>query len=227
MSNNEQVTPDTVKAVRLALSSARMGTYEVAAGLQAGSMNGSAALALYSWNAKVSSALLAPLHICEVVVRNTVSDALEAVYGDRWPWSPTFQRSLPNPAKGYNPRLDLQGACRSAQTTGEVIPELKFVFWQKMFTSRYDVRIWNTHLLRVMPNLDSTKNVAVLRGVIQQDLESLRRLRNRIAHHEPVFTRNLSGDYQKIYSLVACRCLVTAKWLSINQQATEVILEKP
>lgn len=77
------------------MSAARMGTFEVAAGVQ--SDDDPAALLLYAWNAEVSGAFLAPLHVCEVVVRNAVSDALEALYGPRWPWSATFERSLPDP----------------------------------------------------------------------------------------------------------------------------------
>jgi len=58
---------------------ARMATYELAAAVTGD--EDPAALALYAWNAQVSAALLAPLHICEVVIRNSVSDALEMVYG--------------------------------------------------------------------------------------------------------------------------------------------------
>jgi hypothetical protein len=72
MSNNQKTT---INAVRAALSAARMGTFEAAAGVQ--SDDDPAALLLYAWNAEVSGAFLAPLHVCEVVIRNAVSDALE------------------------------------------------------------------------------------------------------------------------------------------------------
>ena len=222
MSTNNKVTIDAVKA---ALSPARMGTYEVAAGVQGD--DDLSALILYAWNAQVSGALLSPLHICEVVVRNAVADALEAVYGARWPWSPTFERSLPDPQRGYSPRKDLQNARRSAHTTGTVIPELKFVFWQKMFTSRYDTRVWDHHLRRVMPGLDLAKAIPDLRKTIYDDLEKVRLLRNRVAHHEPIFTRALSDDYQTIRTLVEYRCAVTAGWLDSNQIATAIIASKP
>jgi hypothetical protein len=75
-SNNNQATIDAIKA---ALSPARLATYERAAGVQAD--DDVAALELYAWNAKVSGTLLAPLHVCEVVIRNAVAHALETVYG--------------------------------------------------------------------------------------------------------------------------------------------------
>lgn len=222
MSNNQKITID---AVRAALSAARMGTFETAAGVQ--SDDDPAALLLYAWNAGVSGAFLAPLHVCEVVIRNAVSDALEALYGPRWPWSATFERSLPDPMQGYSPRRDLQSARRAAQTTGKVIPELKFVFWQKMFTRRYDTRIWEPHLRRVLPNLDQAKPVSTLRQAIYSDLERVRLLRNRIAHHEPIFARALADDYQTVLMLVTYRCTVTATWMDSKQTATAIIGNKP
>jgi len=217
-------TVTTIQAVKGALSAARIGTYEAATGAVG---NDPAALELYAWNAQVSGALLTPLHICEVVVRNAVSDALEARYGHRWPWSPGFERSLPNPAVGYSPCKDLQSVRRNAHTTGKLIPELKFVFWQKMFTSRHDARLWNTHLMLVLPNLDPSEPVDVLRQDIYNELEQIRALRNRIAHHEPIFSRNLTDDFQRIVNLVEFRCKETADWMVRNQQASAFINARP
>lgn len=53
-----------------------MSTYEKA--VKSSGLDDPAALALYVWNAEVSGAFMAPLHICEVVIRNAVSDALAA-----------------------------------------------------------------------------------------------------------------------------------------------------
>lgn len=108
-----------------------------------------------------------------------------------------------------------------------MIPELKFVFWQKMFTGRHDTRIWNQHLWRVMPNLDPAKPVAALRQAIYGDLERVRQLRNRIAHHEPIFSRVLMDDYQTILTLVTYRCTITAAWLDSKQTTTATIATKP
>jgi hypothetical protein len=209
-------------AVKKALSAARMGTYEIAA-----AHDEVTALALYSWNAQVSAALMAPLHICEVVVRNAVSDTLEVVYGARWPWSVGFEQSLPHHRFGYSPRKDLQSARNGAPTTGKVIPELKFVFWQKMFTGRYDARLWNKHLRTAFPGLDPTRTVSDLRREIYEELERIRKLRNRIAHHEPIFKRNLTEDLDRIVDLIELRCTVTASWMLSNQQASAIIATRP
>lgn len=212
-------------AVKGALSAARMSTYETA--MAASATPDIAALDLYTWNAQVSAALLAPLHICEVVVRNAAHDALEAIYGANWPWSSVFEGSLPKPGKGYKPVVDLISVRNTQPSTGKVIPELKFVFWQKMFTGRHDVRLWNMHLRRVFPNLSPALSVAQHRQSIYTDLEQIRMLRNRIAHHEPIFARNLAADYASIIRLIEGRCAVTAAWLGTHQQATPMIAAKP
>lgn len=218
MSNSNSAT---VQAVRNALSLPRIETYEksvVVTGAE-----GPTAIALYDWNAQISGAFMAPLHVCEVVIRNAVSDTLTAVYGDRWPWSPVFEASLPAPSWGYNPRADLIANRKKQLTTGKIIPELKFVFWQKMFTGRYDVRLWDVHLRRVLPNLDTDKPVDALRLEIYAALEHVRFLRNRIAHHEPIFRRNLADDLDKITALIQFRCQITAAWMMTNQRVTDYL----
>ena len=215
----------TIDAVTAIISSPRISTYESATGGK--KPNNLEALDLYAWNADVSGALLIPLHICEVAIRNAVAEAIENVYGDRWPWSVGFERSLPNPRQVYSPKKDLFNTRSKEQTTGKVIPELKFAFWQSIFTSRHHQRFWNPYLEKLFPNMDTTLSIEDRRKLIYSELEQIRRLRNRIAHHEPIFTRNLTDDYQKILSLVGYRCAVTAKWLDEHQRAAEIISMKP
>lgn len=217
----------TITAIKNALSTARMSTYELVVDGMGNQISPAQALDLYAWNAQVSAALMAPLHICEVVVRNAVADVLVAQYGDKWPWSPGFEKSLPHPPQGYSARVDLQNARRNAPTAGKVIPELKFAFWQRMFTHRHDSRLWDTYLTQVFPNLPHGQSVSQARQVLYNELEHLRRLRNRIAHHEPIFKRNLTDDFQKITDLIAARCLDTAAWMAQNQQALQLVGARP
>ena len=125
--------PNSDQAIKNALSAPRIGTYELAT---SGTPQLSSALALYAWNAQVAASMLAPLHFCEVAIRNAVADAIAAAHGAQWPWDAGFMRSLPDPPSGYNPRRDLMSARAGKATTGKVIPELKFMFWQTIFTSR-------------------------------------------------------------------------------------------
>lgn len=216
--------PNPEQAIKNALSVPRIGTYEAAT---TGTPQLSSALALYAWNAQVSASMLAPLHFCEVTIRNAVADAIAAAHGAQWPWDAGFMRSLPNPSSGYNPRRDLVSARAGKTTTGKVIPELKFIFWQTIFTSRFDARLWMHHLHAVLPHADASKSVGQIRALVYAELEQLRKLRNRIAHHEPIFRRNLADDFQKVHDLIAIRCPITAAWMVQNQQAQALIAAKP
>ncbi|WP_122317674.1 Abi family protein [Pseudomonas cichorii] len=213
-------------AIRLALSPARFATYEAAA--RASGLSPEDAVTLYAWNAHVSGALLTPLHICEVAVRNAVADALTAVYGKHWPWDRNFENSLPiSKGLGYQQRQDLINTRTRFRTTDRIVVELKFVFWEKMFTSRHDQRIWNAHLFSLFPNLDPTQTVSAHRLRLATDLEAIRLLRNRIAHHEPIFKRNLSEEFSKVHDLVEARCQVSAAWMLGEQMALAAIQAKP
>lgn len=213
------------QAIERALSVPRIATYQAAT---TGTPPLEAALKLYAWNAQVSAALLNPLHCCEVVVRNAVSEALELVYGANWPWDNTFYLSLANPRMpAFNPRYELDRVRNTHHTTGKVIADLKFAFWQSMFTGRFDGRLWIPHLHAVLPNLSTAHTVQVLRRTIHDDLERLRKLRNRIAHHEPIFNRSLAVDLQTVENLVSYRCTVTAAWMMANQTVAPMFAAKP
>lgn len=217
MSNTEM----ELGIVHRSLSAQRMKTYE-----EFSQGKPCSALQLYSWNAQISAALLVPLHFCEVTLRNAASEALSNKYGERWPWSTAFERSLPNKGK-YSQKQDLMNARQKASTTGQTIPELKFVFWQKLFTSRFDERIWNSYLRDTLPNFPIQSLTAHIRKQIYQDLDVIRNLRNRIAHHEPIFKRDLDNDFAIIQRLISYRCPQTADWMQQHQQVSQLLIEKP
>lgn len=212
-------------AVKRALSTDRLGTYENAVATPG---THASPLDLYLWNARISAAFLIPLHIGEVVIRNAVADALTRIHGPRWPWVQGFVDSLPSPASGYNPRRELQrAATRSTAGTSQVIPMLSFVFWQKMFTHRFDIRVWSRCRGAVLPGIDTLTPWHVTRARLHNDLEQIRRLRNRIAHHEPIFARALGQDFAAIQRVVALRCPRTAGWMAGHEAVTPLLRRCP
>ena len=147
----------------------------------------------------MASSLMLPMHFVEVSTRNTVSEALESVYGPRWPWNHSFEFSLPSPHRGFNPRSELVTVHAREATTDKVVAELKFVFWQKMFTQRFDARLWDGHILSLFPNA-AVAVEADLRSRIYSDLEVIRKLRNRMAHHEPILPEILTMNWLRFWT---------------------------
>ncbi|MCI1747346.1 MAG: hypothetical protein LKI24_04090 [Acidipropionibacterium sp.] len=218
MSDDKQPSREILHA----LSAARVSTYLRATG---GDLD--RAITLYGWNAKVSAAFMVPAHFAEITVRNAVDETLSLVYGPDWPWDSTFERSLPAGRRpDYSPRRDLQ-AVRSRQgSTGKVIAELRFVFWEKMFTSRHDGRLWIPHIAGQFPEVPRMAP-AELRNTIRQNLGIIRALRNRIAHHEPIFARNLAAELAVMESLIRYRSPQTAILEHHLQGAAQLLAERP
>jgi hypothetical protein len=214
------LSPQQTAAITVAISPARLGTYINATGFG----TGATALEIYVWNALVSCAFFSALHICEVVMRNAVAHALELKYGANWPWHTGFERSLASWAKG-----ELQSARQGKPvgSTGKVIAELKFAFWCKMFTAGQDQHIWNAHMHAVFPHLPLSLTIASARQMIHDDLEALRGLRNRIAHHEPVIGYPLIALQARMQRLLKLRCGHTEAWMSEWEIVSAALAARP
>lgn len=221
------MTPADATAIATCLSMARISTYTAACTPAADEDPTVAALRLYHWNIEMCAAFTVPIHLCEVAIRNAVSEALTSVYGSRWPWARGFMQALPKPTHGYSPARDLAQAAASQPSTGKVIPELKFVFWEKMFTSRHDKRLWTEHLHRVLPYVDRTKPISLVRNDIRIGLDNVRTLRNRIAHHEPIFGRPLADDLAATRTLIAYRSPQLNDWLNSIENVSTLIADRP
>lgn len=203
------LTPDQEHHIPNVLSAPRFATY-----LRATANNRTHALDLYHWNLQVSAALLVPLHVLEVALRNAVVEAIEAEHGGTWPWTQGFIRSLPNPrAPAYNPKLDLSRCAAQQPTAGKVVAELKFAFWESMLTKRHQSRLWDRRYVQVFPDAPSGVTSNQNRSEMRADVEEIRKLRNRIAHHEPIFPRTLQHDFDRILRCIQWRNSATASWV--------------
>lgn len=199
------------------LSAPRLKTYQLAY-YQLGFSD---VTGLYAWNAKVSAALILPAHFAEISIRNVADEVLTTVYGKKWPWSQGFVQSLP-----HRQSRDLIRTRSNYTTTGKVIAELKLVFWQQLFTQRHDNRLWLPYLAAAMPH-SPTHDPRLLRSEIRESIERIRTLRNRIAHHEPVFTRDLTEDLAVMLNLISYRSEATGGWVKSLEEASFLISTLP
>jgi hypothetical protein len=208
------------------LSTPRFATY-----LTACNNDTLAALRLYGWNARVASAFLFPLHLFEICVRNAVANAVATTYNADWPWVSNFERSLPRPHyPHFSPHQEIQKVRRrheNPKSTGKVIADLKFAFWVSMFTIRHEPRLWRVHIKNEFPNAPAGMTAEQLRIRIYVVSDSVRQLRNRIAHHEPIFGLDLITDYEAIEEIIGYRCLDTLAWMRRAETVTNFLLTEP
>lgn len=190
-----------------------------------------AALRLYGWNARVASAFLFPLHLFEISVRNAVANATAATYNADWPWVENFERSLPRPHyPHFSPHqevLKVRKRHENPQSTGKVIADLKFAFWVSMFTLRHEPRLWQPYIKLEFPNAPAAMTVQQLRIRIYTVSDTVRQLRNRIAHHEPIFDLDLIAVYETIEEIIGYRCLDTLAWMRRAETVTNFLLVDP
>lgn len=215
-------TADELRDLPIVISAPRFATY-----LNAAAQDVDKALDLYRWNAQVSSSFFLPLQICEVAVRNGVAEAIEFVHPANWPWDPGFVRSVPKHKIGFSPANELSKVARTHRTTGKVVADLNFAFWQHMFTVGQDQRLWVPHFATAFPGYDKNLTIPLARAEMHTDIDKVRAFRNRIAHHEPIFSRNLVTEYERIRQLVEWRRPAAATWLDKVAMVADLIQRKP
>ena len=217
------LTNAQIAAITAALSAPRMSRFVAACANDA-----SRAVELYRWNAEVSAAFMVPMHICEVVLRNAIAGTIQEVYGPNWYLPGTaFERSLPKPKTGYSPSRDLSISRKGQPTAGKVIPELKFMFWVSMVTARHDARLWTPYIKKYFPSLPARSAPRDGRRMLHGRLEEIRKLRNRIAHHEPIFDRALAQDYSRIIDVISWTSPAATSWLCTFEKVTRGLSQRP
>jgi hypothetical protein len=195
-------------AIEKCLSISRLSTYRNAVKGILGEECIETAIELYEWNAQLSSQLLVPLHIYEITLRNAVSEAISLRYGSNWPTNTAFQTSLP-----YKQRQDLTNLLSDYQSPNKILPELKLFWFENMLKSSQNSRIWTQHIQTVFPNATGVSPDGI-RQKLKEDCFIIRKIRNRIAHHEPIFNHPyLPNISHKIENTISNRCVDTRNWL--------------
>ncbi|MGV1861662.1 hypothetical protein [Rhizobium rhizogenes] len=199
------------------LSADRFSTYLLWA-------NNDVALAerLYSYNVQLSADFYSSLHMLEIALRNRCDAVLTTAHGAAWFDSPTvlkesYQRQCIKEARAL---LLREGKSASH---GQMIAELNFGFWSSLF-GRSSNHLWG--ILRPIFNTGGLQ-----RATIAQKLRDLRRLRNRIAHYEPILAQPLTALHADVLNLTSWMSVEAAAWITTHSNvaysATMLIIPDP
>jgi hypothetical protein len=214
-------TAADLRALQEAISPARLRTY-----LRQTHYNARRAIALYEWNVRAGAALLPILQANEVALRNAVHAALTSAFEADWPTAQGFLRSLPSreravfEAETRKLRSRVAGGRVSA---GDVVASQTYWFWVFLLTSRFQNRVWNKQFAAAFPYVPKS----VDRAVVHARCETIRLLRNRIAHHEPLLKYDLPGAYQRALSIVRWISPVKALWAAERWPLGPEITSRP
>lgn len=198
------------------VSAARLQLY-----LNAADQNKEEALELYKINIKLSETLYPFLSIFEVTLRNRIAAVLISKYGENWfqgkggSWVDESGTSM----TAYNDELDQLkkakeklNSQRRTLISDNIIAELNLGFWTGMLKDSYHKTIWHHHIGDLFPDVNP-KNYNLKRNIkkIRGQADNIRRCRNRVFHHDPIFLGSYS--FQKLLTNYLDGCKLIS-WLS-------------
>ncbi|MFH1797389.1 MAG: hypothetical protein ABIF45_23140 [Pseudomonadota bacterium] len=197
--------PELVAMFKKSLSQPRFGRY-----LSASNNDEITAIELYQWNARISQSLYIYLQSWEICLRNKINDFLVWKFKETWPYDQI--RVLRN-FKSDDKRRVAETLMRQERDRGVkpvptsvVVSDLSAGFWVSQLSSGYDIpHTWRYNLARVFPH-----NPKLSAKEAWTICDQLLTLRNRIAHHEPVFHLPLEERREQLRQIVAAMCSATS-----------------
>ncbi|WP_292899920.1 MULTISPECIES: hypothetical protein [unclassified Nitratireductor] len=203
---NDLRTAAINQSLQRTISRARLGKYLVAT-----DENLDAAIGLYERNTRLSEALYTTLQGLEICLRNSIDYEMSAVYGCDW---------LTNgkPPLQQDAHMAIQDAIAKLGNPkqGDIVAELKFSFWVGLLAQRYDASLWRNALHKGFKAKTGKK-----RKDVHGRMNALRRFRNRVAHHEPIFGSALQMHAEALEA-IEWMCLDTHAWVSACSRFNEV-----
>ncbi|WP_189239879.1 hypothetical protein [Planomonospora parontospora] len=200
------------------LSQGRLGEYEALCGGQT-----IAALRLHCWNTQISAAFYPSLQYLELAVRSVLDREMHALFGtDAWWDEPAanLHFGAQQKIRDLKAQLRRQGVPATAQ---QIVSELSFGFWVSLLGpgNNYDQRLWRTGLYRAFPGYRGG------RRDLHRQLDYLRVLRNKIAHHGPIHHRHLQADHEAILVLLGYIDVELADWVRRYSQVDAILTQRP
>ncbi len=186
----------------------------------------------YFWNVALCESLYPCLNALEVGLRNSIHHAASTVYSDEYWFDLPGVLLKRQPVQLHSARNSLvkQGK-PSPHTAGRIIAELNFGFWTTLLSDPYHSSFWmpnGAKLLKLaFPHM---KNAERIRSEIHHRFDTVRFLRNRVFHFEPIWkglpvafnqsvvTRNLP-DLRSV-------ALEAIGWMNPTLQSSILILDR-
>jgi hypothetical protein len=163
------------------------------------------AIALYERNTLLSQELYGVLQALEIAFRGAVhrilTDGISASWYQRAPLRTAELNAVTEARKKIIRRTE-------TVTPSRIVAELTFGFWTHLLSREYEKILWIPYLHKVFPHLFKPDRETLFRH-----FASIKTLRNRVAHHEPIIDRNLAKDYADIIGTIEWICPTTAAWV--------------
>ena len=194
------------------MSTERFATY-----LNAVDQDARRAFRLYLWNAEIGSAFYLPVQAVEIVLRNQINRVLARRFAPNWWQDETFAQLI-----GHQSCLMLKSRVAALRSNGkpivpsDMVASISFGFWVTLI--RKQPRMILKRLSLAEPNE---------RDDLPTQVNLVHQLRNRIAHHEPIFRRDLLADHGIAMRLLRILCPATHDWIRPHCRVPQLVRRKP
>ncbi len=221
--NPHAPTDAVLDALQASLSPERFATY-----LAATSGDRGQALQLYTWNTAVSAAFYGPLQGLEIALRNAMHRELSRLYGVAW-----YDNPAPGLDQGALERIrsakDELRRSRYQVDSPHLVATLSFGFWVSLLgrggrgpspagpKRDYDMTLWRPAFHKAFPR------ARLRRADVHARLDYLRTFRNRIAHHEPIFSRHLTADHDSVLIATGWMSEEVREWIAHHSRVPQLL----
>ncbi|WP_115727732.1 hypothetical protein [Actinomyces culturomici] len=216
--------PAQVPSLRPLIGEARLAHY-----LERYNGNEALALRLYMWNLELSSAFWGPLSLLEVALRNQLQGSLRPhTLGGAWLESHLCTRERVALDRAL---LDLERSGIDEPTDDDLVASLSLGFWVGLLTPgqprdrdlNYETVLWRPYLSTAFPHMPAEMGSYPSRRRLHAELDTIRKFRNRIAHHEPVWRGNHRQMLDLIVAVAGYMDADMAAFLESTHRVDEVI----
>lgn len=154
----------------------------------------------YFWNLRLAKEFYPLIQNLEISLRNRIHSGASTFYSDEYWFNKPFMQHNQS-------RLIAEARQKVAKnknintihvSAGAIIAELSFGFWVNLFNRPYN-QFFLDVLVSVFLNVEKYKRK---RDIIRTQLDDIRRFRNRIFHHEPIWNKNITSMHNTILETI-------------------------
>lgn len=180
-------------------------------------------MTLYRLNLKLSQELFTIISCFEIALRNSIDNHYTLMHGQEWLKNSVDKNGFFNNSKCHQTANIIRKALHklnSGYTHSKLIAEMDLGFWRYLF-SQPQFYAGGQSLLKIFPaKPSSTPSIQYNSRYVFNELEKINKMRNRIAHHEPVCFKLGSAMIDTTYSKQKYRLIKDLfNWMLIDESS--------
>jgi len=154
----------------------------------------------YAWNMALSESLYSALQCLEIACRNQIHQSATTHYHrDDWFDHPAALQHENERQAIAKAKMALRQQGKPLEA-GRIVAELNFGFWTSLLDRRYEQVLWPRLLKHTFPRMPRKIRT---RATLAKRFNTIRRLRNRVFHHEPIwYWRDLPQQHEAILEAI-------------------------